>query len=111
MSAASALYALPGAVCTVCVSEVPSAFEACEWGAGGGRGQFLKYRPICNAFNREPAAGGNLPPCQATLLLCWSPPQDAISGVMYHLFQANANTLLICAALLPNQVSLPLLRV
>ena len=29
---------------------------------------------------------------------CWSQPQDAIAGVMYHLFQANANTLLICAA-------------
>ena len=55
-------------------------------GGGGGRGQFLKYRPICNAFNPEPAAGGNLPPCQATLLLCWSQPQDAIAGVVYHLF-------------------------
>ena len=41
MSAASALYALPGAVCTVCVSEVPSAFEACEWGLVAGGDSFL----------------------------------------------------------------------
>ena len=96
MSAASALYALPGAVCTVCVSEVPSAFEACEWGLVAGGDSFLNIGQyaMLSTRSQQQVATYHL----VKQHFYWSQPQDAIAGVMYHLFQANANTLLICAA-------------